>query len=155
MIARFRVEASDSCPGYVRQRAREFFTVWGVVDVDDVLLVLTELVTNAVKTSPPGAPVGEVKLVVGEGAVLVVVTDACRSVPSVQSPDADDESGRGMCIVDALSSDWGHYVYDGCKTVWATVPINTDRPTLVNRRNLPGKLGEILYHMLRLSNSHA
>ena len=73
---------------------------------DDAEMVTSELVTNAVKHA--GAPIGlEVMRLAGPGAVAVIVTDPSPNPPVKRAPSADTEHGRGLNIVDALSTSWG------------------------------------------------
>ncbi len=99
-----------------RKQAHAVLVTWGLHDTDDVLLMLTELVTNA--------------LAHGEGRVFVSLTwDGAhdqlvcavgdggdgQGIPRVNATNAasrhsDDElaeSGRGLTIVSTLSTDWG------------------------------------------------
>jgi hypothetical protein len=43
-------------------------------------------------------------------------------VPSGEAATDDDESGRGLAIVDALASRWGVDRFEGGKSVWFEVP---------------------------------
>ncbi len=55
--------------------------------------------------------------------VLVEVWDDSVTAPARKSPRLDDESGRGLMLVEALSDRWGWYVPHGPggKVVWAEV----------------------------------
>lgn len=105
-----------------RTEAREFFATntWVAHD-EDVLLVISELVTNAVLHG--SGPV-TVTLSSAPPDVIIAVTDRGRSDPSRRHPEAEDEQGRGLAIVDRLSTSW-HVVHAvGFKTVVAVVRPN-------------------------------
>ena len=72
--------------------------------LDDALLVISELVTNAVRHGGP--PI--VLAVDCDGAALHVrVRDGGPTLPTPRTAGADAESGRGMSLIDLLSSTWG------------------------------------------------
>ncbi len=57
------------------------------------------------------------------GEVMLAVLDASDDAPTPRQPDWVKESGRGLQIVDALSSVWGWSPTDGRgKAVWAVLP---------------------------------
>jgi anti-sigma regulatory factor (Ser/Thr protein kinase) len=82
--------------------------------LDAAVLVASELVTNAVRHGS-----GEVVLEIGTGSdeARIEVSDASTGVPSVVSPY--EGGGRGMLVVDAVSSGWGVERQPVGKTVWA------------------------------------
>ncbi|MGW7487727.1 ATP-binding protein [Streptomyces sp. NPDC054786] len=100
---------------------------------DDVTLVVSELVSNALRygtqaTGEDGAPApvpfcdAWLALTRQNSTVLCAVSDAGPGAPVVKPPDALSESGRGLHIVDQLSDAWGWTAPDRTgKTVWATV----------------------------------
>lgn len=84
-------------------------------------LLAGELVSNAVVHGPPGQPV-RVAVRVDGYVVRVAVTDRGGGVPQVRHPDPTAPSGRGMALVDALSTAWGSaQLPDGGTTVWFEV----------------------------------
>jgi anti-sigma regulatory factor (Ser/Thr protein kinase) len=87
----------------------------------DAGLVLTELVANAVTASPAcGAIRIEVRLTAGE--LLLEVFDGSRATPHHRAADDLAEGGRGLLLVEALSSHWGwRPAPGGGKVVWAAV----------------------------------
>ena len=95
--------------------------LWGMDSlIDEAWLVVSELVTNAVKASWPFNAREPVKLwLMADGKNLVIeVWDASPEMP--QEPLAGDgEGGRGLTIVGALSESWGVYAGTFGKTVWA------------------------------------
>lgn len=111
---------------------REQLRVSGVSEavVDDAVLILSELLSNACRHGRPlGARDvgdGDVRAAWGvdkAGRLTVEVTDGggpTRPVPS--TPSVTAHGGRGLNIISALAQDWG--VRDGAAgevTVWAVV----------------------------------
>ena len=91
---------------------------------DDAMLVLSELVSNAIKHAAP-LPSGEiaVRWEVRDDLLHIEITDGgagTRPRASVASPSA--LGGRGLDIVRTVSVDWGVTEGDGSVTVWAEVP---------------------------------
>jgi anti-sigma regulatory factor (Ser/Thr protein kinase) len=87
--------------------------------VDPVLLVVSELVGNAVRHGRP--PVGMRLRKAGRG-VRVDVHDEGASAPMANEASSEAESGRGLFLVDAVAAESGveHIEGDG-KVVWARV----------------------------------
>ena len=127
--------ALDTAPGCARAHARAVLWEWKADDAaaDAVLLVVSELVTNAVATTQKHRRPDPVRLwMLGDGAsILFLVWDATMPAPvrDIATPDA--EYGRGLAIVEALCVRWGAYYPDerpGEKVVW----------TLMQAAALPG-----------------
>jgi hypothetical protein len=53
--------------------------------------------------------------------VRVLVSDAGGGVPTVGHPEPTAPSGRGLALVEALSTDWGTDSRPDGKTVWFEV----------------------------------
>ena len=102
--------------------------------LDDIGLVVSELVTNAV-THGKG-PI-DVDLTLDPGTIRVDVADASPAPPVVRVPRPDVPGGRGMHLVAAAARDWGYQFTATGKTVWAevAVPVLVARPraTRLNR----------------------
>ncbi|WP_377289902.1 ATP-binding protein [Planomonospora corallina] len=82
--------------------------------LDDVVLLLSEVVTNAVTHSDSGRTADGrvvVWMVRAPEAVHVEVADggSAVSAPAVRVPAADEDSGRGLWLVDLLSAAWGSH----------------------------------------------
>ncbi|MFC4032892.1 ATP-binding protein [Streptomyces polygonati] len=84
-------------------------------------LLLSELVTNAVRHSRvPGRQIGARFQLLSATVLRVEVSDAGNGLPVLRRSAPDDESGRGLALVEALSRAWGSYrrPYSIGKTVW-------------------------------------
>src|SRR3954447_9640253 len=92
--------------------------------IDDVVLVASELVGNAVIHAGDGtADDLRVSWEVEPGAVVVRVADPSGQLPEPRSADDAVTGGRGLAIVAAIATDWGvHRSPDG-KQVWPRVPV--------------------------------
>jgi anti-sigma regulatory factor (Ser/Thr protein kinase) len=89
--------------------------------LDDVAVIVSELVTNAVRA---GAGLIVVELSVEQHQVLVGVIDDGAGWPTMRRPEIDDTGGRGLHLIAALAEHWGvAAVQPTGKHVWATVPV--------------------------------
>ncbi|NBE95624.1 ATP-binding protein [Nonomuraea sp. KC401] len=87
---------------------------------DDVVLLTSELATNAVLHSRSGAG-GSFTVTVtrSDTLVRVFVADAgSEGPPCVCRTSAQATSGRGLPLIEALSHRWGFTREDGSTTVW-------------------------------------
>lgn len=91
---------------------------------DDAEAVAAELITNAVTHAP--APVVTLALTWMERSMAlgIVVTDSNPLPPVKRDPGKDTEHGRGLHIVEALSTRWGWQPRDPGKAVYAILTRN-------------------------------
>jgi anti-sigma regulatory factor (Ser/Thr protein kinase) len=89
---------------------------------DTAELIVTELVTNVV-LAPPGerAPVFQVGLFSDRQVLVVEVFDTLPGTPERRDTSAEDEHGRGLAIVEALSEEWGTRPHPRGKVVYVRV----------------------------------
>ncbi|GAA0909353.1 ATP-binding protein [Streptomyces thermoalcalitolerans] len=111
----------------VRRHVRRVLSGWGLPAdaAEDVLLVVSELVTNALVHARPPATLRLRRVPDGAcRAVRVEVTDQGPAAPPepCAAPDPD-EHGRGLGIVAALSARCGVRAYAGEVNRWAEVPV--------------------------------
>jgi len=107
--------------GRARGWLRGALIEWGLEDlVDDAMLVVTELVGNAVTHAASGPRVSISRT---EESVRIEVTDRGDGTPEPQPHDGMAEGGRGLVLIGAMSSAWGvEDVPDG-KKVWAEIVV--------------------------------
>lgn len=102
---------------------------------EDALLIVSELVTNAVTATdmaadhralaePGTLALFRVQLVGLRDSVLVEVWDTSDEAPILKAPADDVENGRGLLLVRRLALRWGSYRTAGGKMVWAELPIH-------------------------------
>ncbi len=119
----FRLPAHPSTPARARRLARAGLADWRVPGdaCDTTLLVISELVTNAVVHTWGHGVVCEVRPVAG--ALRVTVCDEGCSVEEIQVRPADTEreNGRGLLLVDSLCRAWGARRHDAGMLVWAEI----------------------------------
>jgi anti-sigma regulatory factor (Ser/Thr protein kinase) len=89
--------------------------------IDDIELLVSELVTNAVLHARSDA---RVTIELLDDRVRVTVADASPIVPRLRDYGPAAVTGRGMLLVDRLSDQWGVDVDDGAgKRVWFELPV--------------------------------
>ena len=99
-----------------RDHVRQTLSESGYADrVDDAVLAVSELVTNAVVHAGTDC---ELVICAHPDAVRVAVRDFSASMPVRQSPSADATGGRGLLLVAELSDDFGVDALDVGKVVW-------------------------------------
>jgi anti-sigma regulatory factor (Ser/Thr protein kinase) len=91
--------------------------------VGDATLVVSELLSNAIRHARPlpGSTV-RVKWALSEGWLEVSVEDGGASThPRASRPSLSSLGGRGLAIVEHLSSNWGVETNGRGTTVWAVL----------------------------------
>jgi anti-sigma regulatory factor (Ser/Thr protein kinase) len=117
----FAVPTGRDAPSAVRRALRERAGHLALPLRDDLLLLLSELVTNAVRHS--GAAAGaaiEIDMRERRDSVEVVVTDAGEGFvrPQRLEPDLSRTGGLGLVLLDRLSRSWGTRRTAGGSAVW-------------------------------------
>lgn len=127
-----RLTLPSGVPPLARLRSRIATSLpeWHHDAVADVSLVAIELVTNAYLHGRP--PIRFRMFISPETEVLrIEVSDSGSALPQVRCPDIHTPNGRGLQLINAISTRWGFTVAEWGKTVWAefTMP----RPPAGNR----------------------
>jgi anti-sigma regulatory factor (Ser/Thr protein kinase) len=129
------VAALPTATPCARLHARTIACEWGLGSLaDPIELVVSELVTNAVRASidHDGRPRYSVeyglacihlRLSTDKLAALIEVWDENAMPPTPVQPGLADEGGRGLMLVDALTTRWGWNLSPSGrgKVVWALV----------------------------------
>lgn len=91
---------------------------WGCErELDQIMLVVSELVTNAVVHARSSCTL---RLSRRGDSVRVDVVDGGEGSPDLHRPDESAENGRGLYLISAMSSAWGvEPMTSGGKSVWA------------------------------------
>ena len=102
----------ESCLAECDQRVRS-----------DIMLMVSELITNAIQHAGPHDPAIHVglHLELRDDRVRVEVSDQSPALPVVGVGDVASPSGRGLILVDQLSNRWGVERGASGKTVWVEV----------------------------------
>ncbi len=101
--------------------------LWGMEALIDVAeLVVSELLTNAVRHGVPSARTVvsahcvRLRLLAQAPFVMCMVTDPGHGIPVMRDSDLSAECGRGLTVVEACCVRWGwHLLDEGGKVVWA------------------------------------
>ncbi len=126
-----RVEVATRLPADLQavSRARRTTSAtlqdWGLAGdaVDSALLVVSELVTNAVLHTGEPCELLLSRDPAQPSTVRVAVHDASTRHPSPRDAGDDALGGRGLAIVEALADDWGVTPQGEGKAVWADLPV--------------------------------
>jgi hypothetical protein len=134
------VGALPTAPRLSRGFVSATLTGWGLGSLIDVTeLLVSELSTNVVRasTSSDGAlrydaagklPLLWIRLLSDRVRLLIEVWDtvpATLGAPVARHPEPDEESGRGLEIIETLAEEWGWETVPGWtgKKVWAVLKI--------------------------------
>ncbi|GFH35136.1 ATP-binding protein [Streptomyces pacificus] len=134
MSERFKVSpAQDGLPprredacrvGVMRRIAAARLRYCGLESMaDDVMLIVSELLTNALQHSSTTEI--SLSITVEDGALSVRVRDGMPGTCTAQHPKDTAEWGRGLLLVDALTKgsggDWG--TEDAGAETWCSLPV--------------------------------
>ncbi|MFF4172296.1 ATP-binding protein [Streptomyces sp. NPDC001744] len=110
---------AGTCRDLTRQALGEWFAAAGQVAVGDALLLVSEVVTNALTHG--GVPY-ELRLGRAGGRLSVQVSDTSPVRPLPRGPHSPSRaSGHGLHLLERLAAAWGCVPRDGGKTVWFEV----------------------------------
>ncbi|SEB71919.1 Anti-sigma regulatory factor (Ser/Thr protein kinase) [Streptomyces sp. 2224.1] len=113
--------SDDRSAARARAALRRQLRVWRIGGelADSAELLLSELVTNAVRAQAPGVAEVGIRFAWADGRLRLEVRDASDELPVRGEAKEDEECGRGLVLVDALASGWGVDRDGTGKTVWA------------------------------------
>lgn len=107
--------------GHARRFTRRTLRAWGVPpqDMDGVLLIVSELVTNALVHTD-----GRVRLdltLVNQRLRVAVADSSPRTPVKPASISWEATGGRGILLVEAMAATWGTVPVSGGKQVWSEI----------------------------------
>ncbi|MFD4949886.1 ATP-binding protein [Streptomyces sp. NPDC058239] len=135
-VWRFTAPAVDVSVPQARHAVRDLLSRQGVPMDDDIaeglLLIVSELVTNAVKHAALLSPELAVEVAVGAEWVRVSVEDNHPYRPTALETDYAQTGGRGLLLVREITREAGgacdvEHTAGGGKIIWAALPL---RPQL-------------------------
>lgn len=123
MELRAPVDHSPAGVSAARRTVVRQLEAWGLGDaIDDMQIVVSELVTNAVRYG--NNPV-ELRLRVhGELLRIEVFDSNIADIPAPRQASDTESTGRGMPLIDALTVEWGVEVSASQKVVWADLAMH-------------------------------
>lgn len=119
--------AVPTAPACARAWTRAVLQEWGLAGLSDAgELAVSELATNAMLVSRrEHVPFFWLVLTLDNGDLAILVRDFCAGTPRARQAGGEDEDGRGLLLVEAMSSRAGWYpARDGTpgKVVYAVLP---------------------------------
>ncbi|QOV41343.1 ATP-binding protein [Streptomyces ferrugineus] len=131
-VWRFTAPAVDASVPQARHAVRDLLYRQGVPVSDDmvqgVLLIVSELVTNAVRHAALLSPMLAVEVAVGAEWLRVSVEDNHPYRPTALEADHGQTGGRGLLLVREIAKEAGgvcdvEHTASGGKVIWAAVPL--------------------------------
>lgn len=119
-LHRVRLGTGPAAAAEARRQVREAVFTWEVrVDPDVAVLLVSELVTNAIRHEASGTVMLAVSC--SRDQLRVDVHDTSRALPAAVDAPGDAETGRGLMLVAALATEWGFYRTPAGKAVYFTL----------------------------------
>jgi anti-sigma regulatory factor (Ser/Thr protein kinase) len=131
-VCRFDLPPHEAEVSMARRKVVTVAVGWGLPAVGEIVdtlrLVVSELVTNAIRHAGVLTPSIVVTVRCTSGVLHVGVHDRHPFCPKALLKTVDDDSGRGLLIVKALVAEAGGYAGIepdgfGGKTVWVSLPM--------------------------------
>jgi anti-sigma regulatory factor (Ser/Thr protein kinase) len=136
-VSSIRLAAVLMAVSLSREFIRQTLAAWQLTDqIDSAEMIVSELVTNAVKTAGITDPkptwnmikahhIIGVQLRLVDASLYVEVWDRGSGAPVVPEQSLDAEGGRGLFLVEALSKQWDVYRPTvGGKVIWAELVLD-------------------------------
>jgi hypothetical protein len=134
LLSHIELRALPASPRSARLVTKSVLHGWclgGLAETAELLV--SEIVTNAVRASTPSGhrqpetgraarpPLLRLWLTSDGRGVLIQVWDSDHHRPVLKRPGPDAEAGRGLLLIETLSTQWGWYALEelGGKIVWA------------------------------------
>jgi anti-sigma regulatory factor (Ser/Thr protein kinase) len=128
---RIALAAGPTAAAEARNQVRAAICAWNVpVDPDTAVLLTSELVTNAIRHE--AGDTVTLAITCSCGQLRVDVHDTSCFFPVLADASVDEETGRGLMLVDTLAAKWGCYRTPAGKAVYFTLtfqPVRRGRRT--------------------------
>ncbi|MEU5876311.1 ATP-binding protein [Spirillospora sp. NPDC047279] len=112
-----RVQAVPAAVGLLRDLTEFHLSMWGLAALaPDLVLIVSELATNAVNAAPDRLI--DMRVSVNGQEVRIELEDPVRDPPRLRDAEPDELGGRGLGIVDLLADEWGAQQEPDGKVVW-------------------------------------
>lgn len=126
LLSHLELGALPGAVACARLHARQVLWEWGLSAIaENAELLVSELVTNATQASTSAERIQPVGLWLSSdrSRLLILVQDTSLYPPEPTDSAGDDEHGRGLLIVDAISTKWGWEAKKDSsgKVVWALI----------------------------------
>jgi signal transduction histidine kinase/serine phosphatase RsbU (regulator of sigma subunit)/DNA-binding response OmpR family regulator len=114
------VEPTRASVYAVRHAVNETLTRWNIDNdtISNAVLVASELVTNAILH---GSPPIQLHLRLDEAGIVTEVSDGAHNRPLARELDPASIDGRGLHLIDAVSTDTGTRPIGAGKAIWCVV----------------------------------
>lgn len=122
--AELTLPAKATSPARARRFVSGTLSAWDVDGGDDALLIVSELVTNALLHARTKMTVTLTEH--APGLVRLEVTDGSGEDLHQRNFSLDSGTGRGLRLLDALAAEWGVERHAGGKTVWCVVSLTDE-----------------------------
>jgi anti-sigma regulatory factor (Ser/Thr protein kinase) len=121
--SRLELGAYPTAVPCARLHARHIALEWGLRALaEPTELLVSELATNAIRASVGLlSPVIRLCLASDRHGIVVRVWDGNDRMPARRDTGPDSECGRGLLLVESLSTGWGAYRKANGKVVWAMI----------------------------------
>ncbi|MET8155680.1 ATP-binding protein [Sphaerisporangium sp. NPDC005289] len=125
LLGETELEGTPRSVGVARRFVRDTLGAGHPV-LDDVTLLVSELVTNALAHSGSGLDGGIIRVGIGELPgrrlhVVVVDDGSPHAIPRPRTAKPVDENGRGLAILQSVAKRWGTYRDGTRRVVWFQV----------------------------------
>jgi hypothetical protein len=119
----WQIAPEDRAVTQARAAAGRTLHEWAVPNpiAHDIVLLVTELVTNAVLH---GQPPIQLRLRRTSAHIVVEVDDSATFLPRRLRATPEDEHGRGLQLVSLLAQRWGTRPTASGKSVWCVIPVS-------------------------------
>jgi hypothetical protein len=125
---RVRLTRKPAAVAEARSQVRAVICAWKVpVDPDIAVLLTSDMMTHAIVHGDGKTITLAIRR--SYGHLRIDVYDASRSLPTAVDEPAVTETGHGLALVAALSTEWGSFRTPAGKVVYFTLAFQSDLPS--------------------------